>query len=103
MKKYKVWWSPQALDDIKQIYDYIYEQSPKGADTVFDTLLNLGDSLETLPERFPIEPKSFDHTHTYRFIPKWNYKILYRINFDAELVIIAQILSTKQNPDNFQV
>ena len=35
MKTYRVWWSPQALDDIKAIYDYIYEQSPKGADKIF--------------------------------------------------------------------
>ena len=51
MKTYRVWWSPDALDDVKQIYEYIYEQSPKGADIVFDTLLDLGDSLNTFPEK----------------------------------------------------
>ncbi len=39
----KLGWAPQSLDEIKAIYDYIYEQSPKGADKVFDTLLDLGD------------------------------------------------------------
>ena len=55
MNKFRVLWAPTALDDLKDIYDHIYEQSPKGADIVFDTLLDLGDSLETLPERFPIQ------------------------------------------------
>ncbi len=103
MKTFRVWWSPQALDDLKQIYDYIYEQSPKGADTVFDTLLDLGDSLEALPERFPIDLMLSSHTHIFRFIPKWNYKILYRINQSTNLVIIARIFSTKQHPDNIEL
>ena len=103
MKTYRVWWSPDALDDIKQIYEYIYEQSPKGAATVFHTLLDLGDSLNNLPERFPVEPKSFEHQHIYRFIQKWSFKILYRINSDAEIVIVARVLSTKQNPEKFEI
>ena len=103
MKIYRVWWSPQALEDLKAIYDYIYEQSPKGANTVFDTLLDLGDSLETFPEKFPIESNVSNDIYTYRFVPKWNYKIIYRINHSLDIVIIARILSAKQNPDKLKV
>ncbi len=103
MKRYRVWWSPQALDDLKAIYDYIYEQSPKGADKVFDTLLDLGDALATLPERFPIEEHAESKLYSFRFIPKWNYKIIYRINVNADIVVIARIISTRQNLENFKV
>lgn len=39
MNKFRVLWAPTALDDLQAIYEHIYEQSPKGADTVFDTFL----------------------------------------------------------------
>ena len=103
MKTYKVWWSPRSLDDLKAIYDYSYEQSPNGANKVFDTLLDLGDSLEKLPERFPLEQHIQSEYFKYRFLIKWNYKILYRINENASLIIIARIVSTKQNRDTINV
>jgi len=103
MKKFQVWWSPQSLDDIKNIYDYIYEQSPKGAETVFDTLLDLGDSLEEMPERFPVDLFVSQKEYIFRFISKWDYKIFYRINTDINTVIIARIFSTKQHPDKIKI
>lgn len=103
MKTFRVWWSPQALDDLKQIYDYIYEQSPKGANTVFDTLLDLGDSLEALPERFPIDLELSNKTHLFRFVPKWNYKIYYKVNHSTDIVTIAKIFSSKQDPEKIEL
>jgi len=103
MAQFRVLWAPQALDDLKDIYDYIYEHSPKGADRIFDTLLDLGDSLADMPERFPVEPLLEQQPHIFRFIPKWNYKIIYRVNHTANLVIIAKIFSTRQNPTSIEI
>lgn len=102
MQNFRVWWSPQALDDLKDIYDFIYEQSPKGASIVFDTLLDLGDSLSLLPERFPIDLNVSTPTQVFRFIPKWNYKIFYRVNHNTKIVTIAKIFGTRQNPNDIE-
>lgn len=103
MQNFKVWWSPQSLEDIKKIYEYIYEQSPKGADIVFDTLLDLGDSLNVMPERFPIDPFVSSEENNFRFITKWDYKIFYRINPKIHTVIIARIFSSRQHPNKLKI
>ena len=74
---------------------------PKEQTRFFDTLLDMGDSLSTMPERFSVEPNVASQHYTFRFIPKWNYKIIYRINKEIDVVVIARILSTRQNPGSF--
>jgi len=91
MKTYRVIWSEQAKDDLREIYYYIFEQSKQGANSVFDTLLDLGDSLTTMPRRFPVEVLLADAENDYRFLPKWSYKIVYLVQEDRDRVIIARI------------
>jgi len=103
MKRYTVNWSPQSLDDIRAIYNFIYEQSPKGAEEVFDTLLDLGDSLESFPERYSVELNAESTKYTFRSLPKWDYKIIYWVDHDANAVNITRITSTRQNPDSVKM
>lgn len=98
MKNYHVIWSEQAKDDLRAIYNFIFDQSKQGADIVFDTLLNLGDSLSTTPRRFPIEILLTDSTYEFRFLPKWSYKIIYLIIEEQDPAVIARIFNTKQDP-----
>ena len=60
---------------------------------VVDTLLNLGDDLAKFPERNPREPLFNDDT--IRYFPKWNFKIVYRI--EENRILIINIYSTKMN------
>lgn len=43
-------WSREAMKSLTNIYDYIFDDSPQNAIKVFETLLDLGDSLSD--ERF---------------------------------------------------
>jgi toxin ParE1/3/4 len=86
-------WSEASLKSLEIIHEIIFENSPQNADKVIDTLLKLGDSLSTFPERNPIEPLFKDIK--IRFIPKWNYKIIYRI--EEKRILIINIYSTKMN------
>lgn len=103
MARFRILWSPQASDDLKDIYQYIYQVSPNGADIVFETLVDLVDSLQKYPERFPVEPALEEYDKEFRFIPKWNYKIIYRVNHIAKLVIIARIFGTRQGLDKLTI
>jgi len=99
MKTYQVIWSEKAKEDLLRIYDFIYNQSPQGADKVFDVLLDLGDSLDKLPYRFPIEDLMIEAKNEYRFISKWSYKIIFFVDEKNDQVIITQIFGTAQNPE----
>jgi toxin ParE1/3/4 len=70
-------WSEDSIFSMQSIYDYIFEESPQNADLVVDTLFDLGEKLNIFPEKNPKEP--LYNSDKIRFFPKWNYKIVYRI------------------------
>ena len=86
-------WSKASLDSLETIYNFIFENSPQNAEMVVDTLLNLGDDLAKFPERNPREPLFNDES--IRYFPKWNFKIVYRI--EENRILIINIYSTKMN------
>ena len=86
-------WSKASLDSLETIYNFIFENSPQNAEMVVDTLLNLGDDLAKFPERNPREPLYNDES--IRYFPKWNFKIVYRI--EENRILIINIYSTKMN------
>ena len=102
-KKYRVYWSMKASEDLADIYAYIEEDSTIAADIVIDTLLELGNLLESMPERFPREWNLEDAPLVFRFIPKWNYKIIYTVKVDERLVIIARVFHSGQDPEKIEI
>ena len=86
-------WSKASLDCLETIHNFIFKYSPQNAEMVVDTLLNLGDDLAKFPERNPREPLFNDDT--IRYFPKWNFKIVYRI--EENRILIINIYSTKMN------
>lgn len=102
-KKYSVYWSFQANEDLADIYAYIETSSPEAADKVIDTLLDMGNALEIFPERYAKERSLKDAPRIFRFIPKWNYKIIYTVDEEKDKVIIARVFSTNQDPEKLKV
>lgn len=92
-------WSVNAIQSIQNSYDYIYSQSPKNADLVVKTLFDLGEKLNLFPEKNPIEP--LFNSKDIRFFPKWNFKIVYRI--EKSRIYILDIFSVSQNPKNYRL
>lgn len=90
----KVTWSNQAKESLAHIYDYIFEDSPQNAAMVFDTLLELGDSLAN--EKVEYSKDTIINNERYRSLPKWNYKIIYERTKSG--VIILDIFNTNRNP-----
>ncbi len=86
-------WSEEAIFSMQSIYDYIFEESPQNADLVVDTLFDLVEKLNIFPEKNPKEP--LFNSEKIRFFPKWNYKIVYRIEEDR--IYILDIFSTLQD------
>ena len=64
-------------------------EAVKNADLVVETLFDLGDKLNVFPEKNPIDP--LFTSKEIRFFPKWNFKIVYRIE-ENRILIIAVLL-----------
>ncbi len=92
-------WSVTAIESIQNSYDYIYIKSPQNAALVVDTLFDLGDKLNLFPEKNPIEP--LFNSKEIRFFPKWNFKIVYRI--EDNRIYILDVFSTSRNPKNYKI
>lgn len=92
-------WSENSILSMQSIYDYIYLESPQNADLVVDTLFDLGEKLNLFPEKNPKEPL-FD-SEKIRFFPKWNYKLVYRI--EENRIYILDVFSTLQHYKNVKI
>lgn len=86
-------WSEDSLFSMQCIYDYVFEKSPQNADVVVDTLFDFGEKLTIFPEKNPKEP--LFNSEKIRFFPKWNYKIVYRI--EENRIYILDVFSTLQD------
>jgi len=100
-RKYKVIIAPEARDDLKRETNYIRRKwSDKRAKQVQNGILDEIDKLDTLPNRHPTHKRISDDERTYRFIPKWAYMIIYRVEELLKRVRVVSIFSTDQDPEN---
>lgn len=99
--KYRVIITPEARDDLKREIDFIRRKwSAARAGNVQNDLLDEIDKLDTFPNRHPEHQGLTNQRHTYRFVPKWSYLIIYRVEEDLKRVRVVSIFSTAQNPEN---
>ena len=95
-KKYKVVWSNIAENDLKNIIEYIADDSPADAFRIFKNIKQKTSKLFTLPERGRIIPELRDQgILQYRelIIPPW--RILYRIS--EKRVYVLSVLDSRRN------
>ena len=95
-KKYQVVWSNIAENDLKNIIEYITDDSPPNALKIFNRIKQKASGLNTFPERERIVPELQDQgVLQYRelIIPPW--KLLYRIS--EKNVFVLSILDSHRN------
>jgi plasmid stabilization system protein ParE len=83
---------------LQRINDFTAEISLEGAKNLVKELVKHSQTLSTLPRRNPIEPSLVSAPVEYRFLLKWNYKIIYTILETDNIVLIVLIFDTRQNP-----
>jgi toxin ParE1/3/4 len=86
-------WEKRAKEDLQDIYDYIFLDSPQNAENVVSKLVVLSKSLSNMPYKYPKEP--YFNDEKIRFIPKWNYKLIYEIG-QTDITILS-VFNTSQN------
>ena len=97
--KYAINISEKAEFDIEQTYKYIADilLSPDTAANQIRRIEHMINSLETMPERYPIYPKDPWKSRELRCVPIDNYVIFYIPDKSAKIVTIIRILYCKSN------
>lgn len=93
----KLSYSPEALNDLDEIWAYIFEylQNPKAAKNTMDSILGTIEKLREFAEMGSPLSLITEIENDYRFLVCANYMAFYRINKDE--VTIDRILYCKRD------
>jgi plasmid stabilization system protein ParE len=95
-KKYQVIWSIIAENDLKNVIEYIADDSPTNALKIFKSIKQKASNLNDFPERGRIVPELQDQgILQYRELVISPWEILYRI---TEMnVFVLSVLDSRRN------
>lgn len=97
---YQVIISHTARASLRNIVEYIHEDSPQAAQNVRKELIGLAESLTNNPERYSPEPFLAHKPGNYHSATKWDYKIIYRII--GQKVAVLDIVHMHQHPSRIE-
>jgi addiction module RelE/StbE family toxin len=83
----KITWSALAIEDLKNIYDYILIDSKIYADRIVEKIINRVDQLSLFPKSGRIVPE-FEN-ESIRELIEGNYRIIYKLT--AHQIFIIRI------------
>lgn len=81
-------WSPEAVEDLDAIAEYIAKDSRLYAESVVGKVMEMTASLANFPERGRIVPELSENNIRERFV--YSYRVIYKIN-DTDILIVAII------------
>ncbi len=96
VQRYEVLWNATARKQLKNIYEYIQEQSVQNAQKVLLEIMEAAENLQTNPESFGLDKYKKNNDGTYRHLEIYRYRLAYRI-YEANIRIL-RIRSTDQEP-----
>ncbi|MBA3352982.1 MAG: type II toxin-antitoxin system RelE/ParE family toxin [Blastocatellia bacterium] len=81
---YRILYAPRSRHDLEKIHSYLMAEATDRAvaDRIILQLLDAGDSLKLLPERFA----GYPYARRWRMMPVGNYLVFFRIH-DEEVRI----------------
>ena len=95
----KVIWSQSAEFRLDIIFEYYYEKASKViAKKLVRGIINETQYLKKNPFIGQVEPLLNDRIEIYRFLIYKNYKIIYSVDENKNLIKIADVFDTRQNP-----
>lgn len=98
----KIIWTPDAREDLREIYAYYSEKSRTAANGIISDINIKTRLLEKQPCMAPIESSLEDNLKTYRalLVYKLKFKVLYYVQ-DEEIHIMG-IVNCKQSPEKIK-
>jgi len=98
MAQFKVIITPQALNQLYRIVNYIQKQgSNQNATIIYNGLIEAIESLKIMPKRNPVYRTVGKKRYEYRYQPKWSFNIIYRIEEAPPKVYIVTIAAAARD------
>jgi addiction module RelE/StbE family toxin len=95
----KIIWSKRSLRQFKKLYEYIKEESPKGADKVREAIITTSEKLKTTPLMFEADRFKTNNNGAYRAFTEFDFRVTYKVK--ANRIIILKIIHTSQKPKDY--
>jgi plasmid stabilization system protein ParE len=96
---FKIFWTDFAINQLKDIFDYhLIKASPNIAQRLVQKILDATIILENNPKSGRKEDLLVDRHQEFRFIIVKTYKIIYWIDNEFNIINIATVFDTRQNP-----
>lgn len=98
-KKYQVAWAAVAINDLKQIIEYIAIDSPGNESQILKKIKQKASDLYAMPDRGRIVPELKDQgIHTYRELIIAPWRMIYRISDTT--VFVLSVIDSRRNVED---
>lgn len=96
---FKILWTDFAINQLKDIFDYhLIKASPIVAQRLVQKIIDATIILENNPKSGRKEDLLLTRPQEFRFVIVKDYKIIYWIDYEFNIINIATIFNTRQNP-----
>ncbi len=97
---FKVLWTELAINQLKDIFDYLLiKASQNTAKRLVQRIIDATIILENNPKSGRIEDLLSERPLEFRFLIIKNYKIIYWIDYEFNIISISAVFDTRQNPE----
>jgi plasmid stabilization system protein ParE len=101
---FKILWTVFAINQLKDIFDYhLIKASSSIAQKLVQRIIDRTIILENHPRSGRKEGLLRNRAQDFRFIILKNYKIIYWIDYEFNVVNISMVFDTRQNPTNVKL
>ena len=96
----KINWTDFSKIQLQKIFDYYNENvSLRVAKNLIENIVKEPQSIIKAPYLGQVEPSLFELKETYRYVIYKSYKIIYSVDEINNLINIADVFDTRQNPE----
>jgi len=96
---FKILWTDFAINQLKDIFDYhLVKVSTTVSQKLVQKIIDATIILENNPKYGRKEDLLIDRSQEFRFIVVKNYKIIYWIDFEFNIINVSMVFDTRQNP-----
>jgi addiction module RelE/StbE family toxin len=99
LSPFEIIWSKRAFEQLKQIKEFIKEDSPKGSEKVVKAIVKRVQTLSTHAMLYEADRFKISNDGSYRATTIYKFRVVYRIT--SEQVIILKILHTARLPKKY--
>lgn len=98
-ESFSVFWTATAQHDLSAIIEHIMNESPQNARTVFQTLKENAQKLNTFPERGRVVPELSEiGVFVYRELVIERWRLIYKV--ETNRVFVMALIDSRQNAED---